>query len=233
MMRVTVFGGGYVGLVTGACLAQVGHDVVCADIDADKVAQLNNGVSPIFEPGLDAYLQGGLRQNQLRFTDDMAAAVAHGDVQFIAVGTPANEDGSADVHSVLQVASTIGRYLDHPAVVVTKSTVPVGTADRVRAALQASFAKRAVNPDAEVACNPEFLKEGSAIHDFMKPDRIVVGTESPRVEQLMRELYAPFNRNHERLMVMDVRSAELTKYAANAMLATKISFINEIDNVAD
>ncbi|UTW44533.1 UDP-glucose/GDP-mannose dehydrogenase family protein [bacterium SCSIO 12696] len=232
-MKVTVFGGGYVGLVTGACLAQVGHDVVCADIDTDKVAQLNSGISPIFEPGLDAYLQGGLRQEHLRFTTDMEAAVAHGDVQFIAVGTPANQDGSADVHSVLAVAATIGQYLDHQAVIVTKSTVPVGTADQVQQVLQQCFDSRGVYPQAQVASNPEFLKEGAAIHDFMKPDRIVVGTDSKWVEETMRELYAPFNRNHERLMVMDVRSAELTKYAANAMLATKISFINEIANIAE
>ena len=232
-MRVTVYGSGYVGLVTGACLAQVGHEVVCADIDADKVASLNRGVSPIFEPGLEAYLQGGLRQNLLSFTTDMAAAAAHGEVQFIAVGTPSSEDGSADVGAVLNVAATIGSHLDHRAVVVTKSTVPVGTADRVAAVLQRSFSGRAVHPQVAVASNPEFLKEGAAIHDFMKPDRIILGTDSEWVEQLMRELYAPFNRNHDRLMVMDVRSAELSKYAANAMLATKISFINEIANIAE
>lgn len=232
-MKVTVFGSGYVGLVTGVCLAHVGHDVICVDIDAEKVEQLNRGVSPIFEPGLEEFLQNGLREQHLRFTTDIAAAVSHGAVQFIAVGTPADEDGSADIRCVLDVACSIGKHLDHTAVVVTKSTVPVGTTERVRHVLATALKARGVNLSFEVASNPEFLKEGAAVNDFMKPDRIVIGTNSERVAKTLRELYAPFNRNHERLMVMDTRSAELTKYAANAMLATKISFINEMANIAE
>ncbi|WIO74419.1 UDP-glucose/GDP-mannose dehydrogenase family protein [Porticoccaceae bacterium LTM1] len=232
-MKVTIFGSGYVGLVTGACLSHVGHDVVCVDINPEKVEQLNRGVSPIFEPGLEEFLKEGLREQRLQFTTDIAKAVAHGEVQFIAVGTPADEDGSADIRYVLEVGKSIGQHLNHPAVVVTKSTVPVGTSDRVHNAVATALQARGVKPAFAVASNPEFLKEGAAINDFMKPDRIVVGTDSEWVERIMRELYAPFNRNHERLMVMDIRSAELTKYAANAMLATKISFINEIANIAE
>lgn len=232
-MKVTLFGGGYVGLVTGACLAHVGHDVVCVDIDEAKVAQLKSGHCPIFEPGLDELLQEGLQQQRLRFTTDIAAAVAHGELQFIAVGTPADEDGSADIRYVLNVANSIGQHLNHRAVVVTKSTVPVGTADQVRSTVAAALATRGADVEFEVASNPEFLKEGAAIGDFMKPDRIVVGTESSWVTERMQELYAPFNDEPGRLMFMDIRSAELTKYAANAMLATKISFINEVANIAE
>lgn len=232
-MKVTVFGSGYVGLVTGACLAQVGHDVLCADIDEAKVAKLSQGVSPIYEPGLTGFLEEGIAEKRLRFTSDIPAAVRHGEVQFIAVGTPPDEDGSADLRHVLNVARSIGEHRTSDVVVVNKSTVPVGTAERVDNAIRRALTERAVDIQIEVASNPEFLKEGAAVADFMKPDRIIVGTQSPWVEQLMRELYAPFNRNHERIMVMDVRSAELTKYAANAMLATKISFINEMANIAE
>ncbi|WP_461520020.1 UDP-glucose dehydrogenase family protein [Porticoccus sp.] len=232
-MRVTVFGGGYVGLVTSACLAHVGHQVVCVELDENKVESLRQGICPIFEPGLEDYLLEGQREQALEFTTDAARAVAHGEIIFIAVGTPTDEDGTADTRHVLAVAKTIGEYLNHFAVVVTKSTVPVGTADAVKTEVSRRLEQRAVAVPFEVASNPEFLKEGAAINDFMKPDRIVVGTSSEHVAEMMRELYAPFNRNHERLMVMDVRSAELTKYAANAMLATKISFINEIANLAE
>ncbi|WP_461482719.1 UDP-glucose dehydrogenase family protein [Porticoccus sp.] len=232
-MRVTVFGGGYVGLVTSACLAHVGHRVVCVEQDEKRVEALQQGICPIFEPGLEDYLLEGQREQLLEFTTDAARAVARAEILFIAVGTPADEDGTADTRHVLNVARTIGDYLNDFAVVVTKSTVPVGTADAVSAEVAQRLAQRGLSVPFEVASNPEFLKEGAAISDFMKPDRIVVGTGSERVAEMMRELYAPFNRNHERLMVMDVRSAELTKYAANAMLATKISFINEIANLAE
>ena len=232
-MRVTVFGGGYVGLVTSACLAHVGHHVVCVEQDAQKLGLLRQGICPIFEPGLEDYLLEGQRQQVLEFTDDAATAVDHGEVIFIAVGTPADEDGTADTRHVLTVAKTIGSHLNHFAAVVTKSTVPVGTADAVAGQVREQLSHRGVAVPFEVASNPEFLKEGAALADFMKPDRIVVGTGSDRVAEMLRELYAPFNRNHDRLMVMDVRSAELTKYAANAMLATKISFINEIANLAE
>ena len=232
-MKVTVVGGGYVGLVTSACLAHVGHHVVCVDQNETRVALLQRGICPIFEPGLEDYLLEGQQEQLLEFTCDAQLAVAHGDVIFIAVGTPTDEDGTADTRHVLSVAKTIGDYLAKPSVVVTKSTVPVGTADRVSEVVQQQLQQRGANISFEVASNPEFLKEGAALADFMKPDRIILGTSSGRVEALMRELYAPFNRNHERLLVMDVRSAELTKYAANAMLATKISFINEIANLAE
>ena len=232
-MKVTVFGGGYVGLVTSACLAHVGHHVVCVDLDANKVDMLRQGICPIFEPGLEDYLIDCQREGLLEFTEEPAAAIAHADVIFIAVGTPTDEDGTADTRHVLDVARTIGKHLNEFSVVVTKSTVPVGTADAVREEIQAVLGRRSTGVKFEVASNPEFLKEGAAIADFMKPDRIVVGTSSGRVTEMMRELYAPFNRNHDRLMVMDIRSSELTKYAANAMLATKISFINEIANLAE
>jgi UDPglucose 6-dehydrogenase len=232
-MKLTVWGSGYVGLVTGACLAQVGNHVICVDVDRAKVERLQNGEVPIHEPGLEAIVREALTEGTLRFTTDAAAATAHGTVQFIAVGTPPDEDGSADLRHVLAVARTIGQHLQRYAVVVTKSTVPVGTAERVRETLRMTLAGRDSAPGFDVASNPEFLKEGAAVADFTRPDRIIVGADSPRVESLMRELYAPFNRNHDRLMVMDIRSAELTKYAANAMLATKISFMNEMAHVAE
>ncbi len=232
-MKVTVFGTGYVGLVTGACLAEVGHSVMCVDVDESKIENLKNGQIPIYEPGLESIVKSNFSEGRLKFTTNAEEAVAFGTVQFIAVGTPPDEDGSADLRYVLKVAETIGQYLNHEAVVVTKSTVPVGTSDKVRAQLDSVFSMRDVSVPYHVASNPEFLKEGAAVSDFLKPDRIIVGTDSSFVESAMQELYAPFNRNHDRLMFMDVRSAELTKYAANAMLATKISFINEVANIAE
>ncbi len=232
-MRLTIFGTGYVGLVTGTCLAEVGHDVVCVDIDAAKVDGLKRGVIPIYEPGLAPMVQANHAAGRLDFTTDAAAAVDHGDVIFIAVGTPPDEDGSADLKYVLAVAKTIGRHLARPAVIVNKSTVPVGTADKVRAAIAEELKARGAEIAFDVVSNPEFLKEGDAVKDCMRPDRIVIGASSANAIEKMKRLYAPFNRNHERLVVMDVRSAELTKYAANAMLATKISFMNEIANIAE
>ena len=232
-MRVTIFGTGYVGLVTGTCLADVGHDVVCVDIDAAKVDGLNAGVIPIYEPGLEPMVKANHAAGRLHFTTDAAAAIAHGDMLFIAVGTPPDEDGSADLQYVLAVARTIGRHIERPVVVVNKSTVPVGTADKVQAAIAAELAQRGVELAFDVASNPEFLKEGDAVNDCMRPDRIVVGSSNPAAVEKLKRLYAPFNRNHERIVVMDLRSAELTKYAANAMLATKISFMNEIANIAE
>ena len=232
-MRVCIFGTGYVGLVTGTCLAEVGHDVVCVDVDAAKVEGLNNGIVPIYEPGLTPMVKANHAAGRLRFTTDAAAGIAHGDVLFIAVGTPPDEDGSADLQYVREVARTIGRHIARPVVVVDKSTVPVGTADRVRATIDAELDARGADIDFEVVSNPEFLKEGAAVEDCMRPDRIVIGTSSAAALDTLRRLYAPFNRNHERIVAMDVRSAELTKYAANAMLATKISFMNEIANIAE
>jgi UDPglucose 6-dehydrogenase len=232
-MKVTVFGTGYVGLVTGACLADVGHDVLCVDIDQKKVDNLKNGIIPIFEPGLDSIVKQAVQNGLLNFTTDMDQAVNHGELQFIAVGTPSGEDGSADLQYVVAVAKTIGQRMTDYKVVVNKSTVPIGTAEKVSEALTSELGSRGVNFAFDVVSNPEFLKEGAAINDFMKPDRIVIGTNSERAEKLLRELYAPFNRNHDRMIFMDVRSAELTKYAANAMLATKISFINEMANLAE
>lgn len=232
-MKVTIFGSGYVGLVTGACLAEVGNDVVCIDIDAGKIERLNRGESPIHEPGLDTLIQRNMAAGRLRFTTDAELAVEHGLFQFIAVGTPPDEDGSADLRYVLAVARSIGERLKQYRIVVNKSTVPVGTADKVRATLAGALAERGETIEFDVVSNPEFLKEGAAIEDFMKPDRVVVGTDNPRTTELLRALYAPFNRNHDRLVCMDIRSAELTKYAANAMLATKISFMNELANLAE
>ncbi|MGY6214751.1 UDP-glucose dehydrogenase family protein [Methylolobus aquaticus] len=232
-MKVTVFGSGYVGLVTGACLAEVGNDVLCIDISQEKIDGLNRGVVPIHEPGLDAVIARNMAQKRLSFTTDVDAAVAHGLFQFIAVGTPPDEDGSADLQYVLAVARSIGARLQEYRVVVNKSTVPVGTADKVRNAIAGELEKRGDAVEFDVVSNPEFLKEGAAIDDFMKPDRIVVGADNPRTFELLRALYAPFNRNHDRMVGMDVRSAELTKYAANAMLATKISFMNELANLAE
>ncbi len=232
-MKITIFGSGYVGLVTGACLAQVGNHVVCVDIDEDKVARLRQGEVPIHEPGLDAIIAETAANGRLVFTTDAAAGVAHGQLQMIAVGTPPDEDGSADLSHVLAVARTIGQHITDYRVIITKSTVPVGTADRVRDAVAESLAERGVTIDYDIASNPEFLKEGAAVGDFTKPDRIIVGCDSDRAETLLRELYMPFNRNRDRVLVMDIRSAELSKYAANAMLATKISFMNEIATLAE
>ncbi len=232
-MKVTLFGTGYVGLVTGACLAEMGNHVMCVDIDAGKVDRLRHGDIPIYEPGLEPLVTQNFAEGRLAFTTDAAPAITHGDIIFIAVGTPPDEDGSADLQYVLAVARTIGRQLDRYAVVVNKSTVPVGTADRVRQAIADELAARGAAVDFDVVSNPEFLKEGDAVDDCLRPDRIVIGSDSPRAIATMRKLYAPFNRNHDRTVLMDVRSAELTKYAANAMLATKISFMNEIANIAE
>ena len=232
-MRVSIFGTGYVGLVTGACLAEVGHDVVCVDVDAAKIEGLRNGQVPIYEPGLEPMVRASHAAGRLHFTTDAAAAIAHGEIVFIAVGTPPDEDGSADLQYVMAVARTIGRHIDRPLVVVDKSTVPVGTADRVRGAIAAELEARGVEVAFDVVSNPEFLKEGDAVADCMRPDRIVIGADNPAAVARMRRLYAAFSRNHDRFVVMDVRSAELTKYAANAMLATKISFMNEIANIAE
>ncbi len=232
-MKVTIFGTGYVGLVTGTCLAEMGNHVLCVDVDADKIARLERGEIPIYEPGLEPLVKRNHEAGRLAFSTDAKAAVAHGDTIFIAVGTPPDEDGSADLKYVLAVARSIGESLTGYAVVVDKSTVPVGTADRVRAEIDAALKKRGVEIAFDVVSNPEFLKEGNAVDDCMKPDRIVIGSSSSRAIDLLKSLYAPFNRNHDRIVVMDERSAELTKYAANAMLATKISFMNEIANIAE
>jgi len=232
-MRVTIFGSGYVGLVTGACLADAGNHVLSVDIDEAKVERLRRGEVPIYEPGLDAIIKKAREAGRLEYTTDAAAGVKHGLVQFIAVGTPPNEDGSADLQHVKAVARTIAKHLTDYRIVINKSTVPVGTADIVHAEIAKVLAERGVSIEYDVVSNPEFLKEGAAVEDFMKPDRIVVGTDNPRTAEILKSLYEPFNRNHDRLLVMDIRSAELTKYAANAMLATKISFMNELANVAE
>ena len=232
-MKVTIYGSGYVGLVTGACLAQVGNDVLCVDIDPNKIEMLKRGESPIFEPGLTDMLRSNQEAGRLNFTLDPAEGVAHGLFQFIAVGTPPDEDGSADLQHVLAVARSIGEHLDEYRVIINKSTVPVGTADRVKAQVQEMLDQRGTPIEFDVVSNPEFLKEGAAIDDFMRPDRVVIGTDNPRTTELLRALYTPFNRNHERILDMDIRSAELTKYAANSLLATKISFMNELSNIAE
>ncbi|HED19745.1 MAG TPA: UDP-glucose/GDP-mannose dehydrogenase family protein [Gammaproteobacteria bacterium] len=232
-MKISIYGSGYVGLVTGACLAQVGNDVLCVDIDPDKIDLLKRGESPIFEPGLTDMLRANQASGRLNFTLDATEGVAHGLFQFIAVGTPPDEDGSADLQHVLAVAKTIGEHIGEYRIIVNKSTVPVGTADRVRTQVQEALDQRAANLEFDVVSNPEFLKEGAAIDDFMRPDRVVIGTDNPRTTELLRELYTPFNRNHERIVAMDIRSAELTKYAANSLLATKISFMNELSNIAE
>ena len=232
-MRVTIFGTGYVGLVTGTCLAEVGNDVVCVDVDADKIARLQRGEIPIYEPGLEPLVRANRASGHLRFTTEAASAIEHAQIVFVAVGTPPDEDGSADLSHVLTVARTIGSLLSRYTVVVNKSTVPVGTADAVRAAIAGELAARASDIAFDVVSNPEFLKEGDAVQDCLRPDRIVIGADSAAAIELLKVLYAPFNRNHERIVLMDVRSAELTKYAANAMLATKISFMNEIANIAE
>lgn len=232
-MKLTVFGTGYVGLVQGTVLAEVGHDVLCVDVDAKKVEGLKAGRIPIYEPGLEDLVKKTHAEGRLNFTTDAAKGVEHGRVQFIAVGTPPDEDGSADLKYVLAVAGTIAEHMVKPKVVITKSTVPVGTADKVRAKIVETLAARGSDLGFDVVSNPEFLKEGAAVADCLRPDRIVIGTESAETEALLREVYAPFNRNHDKIIVMDVRSAELTKYAANCMLATKISFMNEIAGLAE
>ncbi|MHB1495663.1 MAG: UDP-glucose dehydrogenase family protein [Acidithiobacillus sp.] len=232
-MKVTVVGTGYVGLVTGACLAQVGNQVLCVDVDADKVARLRAGEVPIHEPDLPAIVQEGIASGRLCFTTDIAEGVTHGDFLFIAVGTPPDEDGSADLRHVLAVAGDIGKHVQRPVTVINKSTVPVGTAQKVRTRIAAVLQERAADTAFDVVANPEFLKEGAAVADFMKPDRIIIGTDNGAAAERMRALYAPFNRNHDRLIVMDPPSAELTKYAANVMLATKISLMNELAGLAE
>jgi UDPglucose 6-dehydrogenase len=232
-MRVTIFGSGYVGLVTGACLAEAGNHVVCVDVDAGKIDRLNRGEVPIHEPGLDALIKRNAEAGRLEFTTDATHGVEHGLFQIIAVGTPPDEDGSADLRYVLGAARTIATHMNRYAIVITKSTVPVGTADKVRKQIETTFKERNASFEFDVVSNPEFLKEGAAIQDFMKPDRVVIGTDNPRTTELMRALYEPFTRQHDRFIVMDIRSSELTKYAANAMLATKISFMNELANIAE
>ena len=237
-MKVTIIGSGYVGLVTGACLAEQGNNVFCLDLDPQKIEILNSGGVPIYEPGLKEMIERNIAAGRLQFSTDIAASVAHGDIQFIAVGTPPDEDGSADLQYVVAAARNIGRHATTPKVIVDKSTVPVGTADKVSAAIKEELEKRGQSADlCSVVSNPEFLKEGAAVEDFMRPDRIVIGTENTpaglRAKEQMRKLYTPFNRHHERTYYMDVKSAELTKYAANAMLATRISFMNELANLAD
>ncbi len=232
-MKITIYGSGYVGLVTGACLAEVGHQVLCMDVDQQKIDKLKQGFIPIYEPGLELVVREQTANGQLKFTTSTEEAVAHADMHFIAVGTPSDEDGSADLRYVKAVAENIATYMEDFKVVVTKSTVPIGTADIVRDTIRARLQQRGKVLPFAVASNPEFLKEGSAISDFRKPDRIIIGTDSEDVRDLMRELYAPFNATQNRLLFMDIRSAEMTKYAANAMLATKLSFINEIANIAE
>lgn len=232
-MKITMVGTGYVGLVTGACFADTGNEVLCLDLDERKIAMLREGRIPIFEPGLEEMVKRNVTAGRLRFTTDIAESVDFGTIQFIAVGTPPDEDGSADLSYVLAAARNIGKHMRAYRLIVDKSTVPVGTADKVRDAIADELRKRGETMPYSVVSNPEFLKEGAAVEDFMKPDRIVVGSEDERATQLMRSLYAPFQRNHERMYVMDVRSAELTKYAANAMLATRISFMNELANLAE
>jgi len=232
-MKVTVIGTGYVGLVSGTCLAELGNDVVCLDVDASKIQVLLDGGMPIYEPGLQDLVRRNVAAGRLQFTTNVEAAVHHGSIQFIAVGTPPDEDGSADLQYVVAAARNIGRYMTDYKVIVDKSTVPVGTADKVKAAVAEELAKRGISTPYSVVSNPEFLKEGAAVDDFMRPDRIVLGCDDDQAAQYMRALYTPLQRNHDRLIVMDVKSAELTKYAANAMLATRISFMNELANVAD
>jgi UDPglucose 6-dehydrogenase len=237
-LKVTIIGSGYVGLVTGACLAEQGNNVFCLDVDPKKIEILNSGGVPIYEPGLKEMIERNRAAGRLLFSTDIAASVVHGDIQFIAVGTPPDEDGSADLQYVVAAARNIGLHMSTPKVIVDKSTVPVGTADKVSAAITEELQKRGISPElCSVVSNPEFLKEGAAVEDFMRPDRIVIGTEDTpaglRAKEQMRRLYAPFNRHHERTYYMDVKSAELTKYAANAMLATRISFMNELANLAD
>ena len=232
-MKVTIVGTGYVGLVSGACLAEVGNHVLCLDLDPAKIRILENGDIPIHEPGLIDIVRRNIAAGRLGFTTDIDRAVAHACIQFIAVGTPPDEDGSADLQHVLAAAKNIGSRMTEDKILVDKSTVPVGTANKVSAVIAEELQKRDIKLKHSVVSNPEFLKEGAAVDDFMRPDRIVIGGDDAHAIQQMRELYAPFNRNHDRIIVMDVKSAELTKYAANAMLATRISFMNELANVAE
>lgn len=232
-MKISVIGTGYVGLVSGTCFAQMGNSVVCVDVDEKKIEKLNSGIIPIYEPGLEEMVKENYKLGTLKFTTDIKNAVENSEICFIAVGTPMGEDGSADLKYVLAVAKSIGEYITKPLVVVDKSTVPVGTADKVRAVIEAELARRGVKIEFSVVSNPEFLKEGAAIEDFMKPDRVVIGADNDEAMKIMRELYAPFTRSHDRFIGMDIRSAEMTKYAANAMLATKISFMNEIANICE
>jgi UDPglucose 6-dehydrogenase len=232
-MRVTVFGSGYVGLVTGACLAEVGHEVMCIDVDAEKITRLKQGIMPIHEPGLEEMVIRNQKAGRLHFTLSAEEGVAFGLFQFIAVGTPPDEDGSADLRYVLAVAQSIGQHMQNERIIINKSTVPVGTADKVKQTIAKTLQSRGVSIDYSVVSNPEFLKEGDAIKDFMRPDRIIIGSSSSKATEAMRQLYAPFSRNHDKIITMDIRSAELTKYAANAMLATKISFMNELANLAE
>jgi len=232
-MKISVIGTGYVGLVSGTCFAQMGNSVTCVDIDEAKIEKLRQGIVPIYEPGLETMVLENHEKGTLTFTTDIAAAIANTDIAFIAVGTPMGEDGSADLQYVLAVARSIGEHMQHYMVIVDKSTVPVGTADKVKAAVQAELDSRGAAIDFDVVSNPEFLKEGAAIEDFMKPDRVVIGAESDRAMERMHDLYAPFMKNHDRFIGMDIKSAEMTKYAANAMLATKISFMNEMANICE
>jgi len=232
-MKITIYGSGYVGLVTGTCLAEVGNDVLCIDIDKPKIDNLNKGILPIYEPGLEDLVNKNVKANRLKFSTNTEEGVNHGLFQFIAVGTPPDEDGSADLQYVLAVAHSIGENMNEYRIIVNKSTVPVGTADKVKDAVNAVLTSRGLNLEFDIVSNPEFLKEGAALDDFMKPDRVVVGTDNPRTAELLRALYTPFNRNRDRVIVMDIRSAELTKYAANSILATKISFMNELANLAE
>ena len=232
-MNVTIFGTGYVGLVTGACFAEMGNRVLCVDVDEDKIAMLNDGRVPIYEPGLAALVAANKAADRLTFSADPKAGVVHADIVFLAVGTPARSDGSTDLRNVFAVAKSIGEHLDHPVVVASKSTVPVGTADEIERIIEAKLAERGMDLRFAVISNPEFLKEGAAVSDFMRPDRIVLGSSDERATRLLEELYAPFNRNRDKILHMDVRSAELTKYAANVMLATRISLMNEFANFAD
>ena len=232
-MKVSVFGTGYVGLVTGTCFAEMGNDVLCLDIDEKKVNSLKTGVVPIFEPGLEPLIKQNFAKKTLNFSSDLEKGVAHGEVIFIAVGTPEEEDGSADLKHVLSSAETIGQFMQDDKVVVDKSTVPVGTADRVKETIEKILITRDMDLTVHIASNPEFLKEGAAVDDFMKPDRVVIGSETKYAAKLLEDLYAPFNRNHNKIEHMDIRSAELTKYAANVMLATRISLMNEFAHLAD
>jgi UDPglucose 6-dehydrogenase len=232
-LKITIIGTGYVGLVSGTCFADVGNDVLCLDVDESKIAMLERGEVPIYEPGLKELIARNRTAGRLQFTTDAKRAVDFATMQFIAVGTPPGEDGSADLQHVLEAARGIARHMSDYRMIATKSTVPVGTADRIRDAVSEELARRGVSTEFSVISNPEFLKEGAAIEDFMRPDRVIVGSDDERATQLMRTLYGPFQRNHERLIIMDVRSAELTKYAANAMLATRISFMNELANLAE
>lgn len=232
-MNITIFGTGYVGLVTGTCFAEMGNTVLCVDVDRDKINALNQGQIPIFEPGLENLVRDNHARGRLNFTVDASRGVKHGRIIFIAVGTPSDEDGSADLIYVLQVAKTIASFMGEPKIIVNKSTVPVGTADKVKQALVAELSSRGEDISFKVASNPEFLKEGAAISDFMKPDRIIIGSDSTEAARVLEQLYAPFNRNHDKVVHMDIRSAELTKYAANVMLASRISLMNELSNLAD